>query len=137
MSTHLDVLLLRRLKNALAEGEDHIGIFQEFTEDVEASHAKQLEEWTTRILAYEEGNMSPDKTSPYDIEGEGDSPLDLPVMKPTHVHVLFYLCLELTLSSITKRLTDEEAQHAKNNNNNIIPGRHAFLLEGISLEEDQ
>lgn len=38
---------------------------------------------------------------------------------------------------ITKRLVDQEAELAKDKSNNIIPGRHAFLLEGIAIEETQ
>lgn len=69
-------LLLRRLTHALVEGKEHIEIFEEFTQDVEASHSKQLEEWSTAITAYEVGQMSPDNESPYDIAGEGEVSLN-------------------------------------------------------------
>lgn len=52
-------------------------------------------------------------------------------------HTPQYHHVELSLALITKRLTDEEAELARANVVGILPGRHAFLLEGIAIEENQ
>lgn len=64
--------LLRRLKSAIAEGQEHIKVFEEFTEDLAASHDTQLDAWRKMILEYEAGGMSVNEKSPYDIDGDGN-----------------------------------------------------------------
>lgn len=51
------------------EAEDHIGIFEEFTADLNKEHSEEIKEWRGSVLKWESGDMS--GTSPYDLEGEG------------------------------------------------------------------
>lgn len=82
--------------------------------------------------------MDPDDKSPYDIAGEGKF-FFCGCLQAVFIDFGFlsFFFLELTLSAITKRLTEEEAQLVKQKTTNIIPGRHSFLLLGISIEADQ
>lgn len=52
------------------EGEDHIGLFKEFTSDLDEKHGEQVVEWRRGILEWEATDMN--GTSPYDIVGEGE-----------------------------------------------------------------
>lgn len=64
-------LMSRRLVGAIAEAQNHIGIYLEFNADLHASHPDKLVAWRRQILAYEEGGLDMDEKSPYDVEGEG------------------------------------------------------------------
>lgn len=64
-------LLERRLWSALEEANNHIGIYEEFTEDMVKHHNTQLMEWRSLICAYE--SHAPGVKSPYEIEGESTS----------------------------------------------------------------
>lgn len=63
-------LLERRLENALVEAEDHIGIFEEFTTDLNEDHADEVARWRRSVLEWEDGDMN--GSSPYDLDGEGE-----------------------------------------------------------------
>lgn len=65
---HVVDLFERRLQTALEEAHNHIGIYEEFTEDLMKHHLDQLQEWRATIRTYESGSSG--MKSPYTVEGE-------------------------------------------------------------------
>lgn len=139
----VDALLERRLEAALVEAEDHIGIFEEFTADLtkvrddeDQEQARERQEqvvvWRQSVLRFESGDMS--GPSPYDMDGEGK-----PVLVPLSCDVstnIPWLPIVVTLAMVARRHADEEAEQVRVQHN-IVPGRSAFILEGISIEDTQ
>lgn len=116
----------------MEEGIGHIEIYEEFTDDLRASHREQLNEWRRAIRGWEEGEMS--SNSPYDLDGEGTS---INVCFCRRVVICIHpRCTDVTLAKVTRLLAEEEARNVVERRN-IIPGRSAFLLEGVSIENMQ
>lgn len=69
-------LFERKLENALVEAEEHIGIFEEFTADLNQEHSEEVVEWRRSILLWESGDMR--GSSPYDIDGSGTPQIVVP-----------------------------------------------------------
>lgn len=129
----LDVVDLfeRRLKAALEEAKNHIGIYEEFTEDLMKHYPEQLQEWRTTIRAYE--SRVPRMKSPYEVEGESMIQFSF-LVRDRQTNVFNWV--DITLALVTRRQAEEEAEQVRLQHN-IIPGRSAFLLEGIAIENVQ
>ncbi|KAI0057942.1 hypothetical protein BV25DRAFT_1811627 [Artomyces pyxidatus] len=104
--------IVRRTKAAVANATDHVEIFEEFTLQLLGQREGQVREWVGLVERWDAGDRS---ENPYECSKESS-----------------------TLSEERLRLAEEEAEReAAGQLDAAGPGRSAFLLLGMDIEEAQ
>ncbi|KAI0056201.1 hypothetical protein BV25DRAFT_1921198 [Artomyces pyxidatus] len=104
--------IVRRMKSAVVNAAEHVEVFEQFMSHLMAERPEQVQEW---VFLVERWDAKDYRENPYECEKETAS-----------------------LAEVQLKLAQEEAEKAANGLANAAgPGRTAFVLLGMDIEEQQ